>query len=144
MRARVAAAALLLLLPAAAVGQRSEKAAPGANAGAVQALDAVAAAEADVLASHERLMQGNAQLAKLFEALSARVRELSKVSTDKGQASGDMMARMQQLQEMNQSFNLQYLALQENMQNESRRFSLLSNIMKTKHDTAKNSIGNLR
>ena len=58
--------------------------------------------------------------------------------------TGSMMSQMQRMQEMNQSFNLQYLALQENMQNESRQFSLLSNIMKTKHDTAKNSISNLR
>ena len=45
---------------------------------------------------------------------------------------------------VNQSFNLQYLLLQQQMQEESRRFALLSNIMKTKHDTAKNSINNLR
>ncbi len=54
------------------------------------------------------------------------------------------MAQMEKMQEMNQSFNLQYLMLQQHMQDESRRFSLLSNIMKEKHDTAKNSIGNLR
>ena len=45
---------------------------------------------------------------------------------------------------MNQSFNMQYLGLQQQMQDESRQFTLLSNIMKTKHDTAKNSISNLR
>jgi hypothetical protein len=48
------------------------------------------------------------------------------------------------MQEMNQSFNMQYLGLQQQMQDESRRFTLVSNIMKTKHDTAKNSISNLR
>lgn len=61
-----------------------------------------------------------------------------------GVAQGDMMGRMEKMQEMNQSFNMQYLSLQQNIQNESRRFSLLSNIIKTRHDTAKNSIGNLR
>lgn len=50
----------------------------------------------------------------------------------------------QQLVEMNQSFNLQYLNLQQAMQDEQRRFTLLCNLMKTKHDTAKNSISNLR
>ncbi len=45
---------------------------------------------------------------------------------------------------MNQSFNLQYLQLQQQMQNENRQFTLVSNIMKTKHDTTKNSIGNIR
>ena len=48
------------------------------------------------------------------------------------------------LQEENQSFNLQYLQLQQWMQDENRQFALQSNIMKTKHDTAKNSISNLR
>ena len=42
------------------------------------------------------------------------------------------------------SFNLQYLQLQARMQDESRRYTLISNVMKTKHDTAKNSIGNVR
>lgn len=67
--------------------------------------------------------------------------------TDRGsqdQSQQDTMAQMEKMQEMNQSFNLQYLMLQQHMQDESRRFSLLSNIMKEKHDTAKNSIGNLR
>jgi len=58
--------------------------------------------------------------------------------------SQGMLDQMQKYQEMNQSFNMQYLQLQQNMQNESRKFSVISNIMKTKHDTAKNSISNLR
>jgi hypothetical protein len=49
-----------------------------------------------------------------------------------------------ELPEMNQSFNLQYLGLQQQMQDESRRFTLLSNVMKTKHDTAEGSIQNVR
>jgi hypothetical protein len=48
------------------------------------------------------------------------------------------------MQELNQSFNLQYLSLQQNMQADNRQFTTLSNIMKTKHDTAKNSINNVR
>ena len=42
------------------------------------------------------------------------------------------------------SFNLQYLQLQSQMQNENRSYSMISNIMKTKHDTVKNSISNIR
>ena len=48
------------------------------------------------------------------------------------------------MMEMNQSYNMQYLGLQQRLQDESRRFSLISNIMKTRHDTAKNSISNIR
>lgn len=42
------------------------------------------------------------------------------------------------------SFDLQYLALQSEMQEEDRSFTAVSNIMKTKHDTVKNSISNIR
>jgi hypothetical protein len=42
------------------------------------------------------------------------------------------------------SFNLQYLQLQQAMQNENRQYTAVSNIMKTKHDTVKNSISNIR
>ncbi len=49
-----------------------------------------------------------------------------------------------QFQEMQMSFNLQYLQLQSQMQHENRSYTAISNIMKTKHDTAKNSISNIR
>lgn len=49
-----------------------------------------------------------------------------------------------QLKEMQMSFSMQYLQLQQQMQNENRSYTAISNIMKTKHDTAKNSISNIR
>jgi hypothetical protein len=61
-----------------------------------------------------------------------------------GDSSAQMMMATKQMQEMNQSFNLQYLQLQQQMQADNRQFTLLSNIMKTKHDTAKNAINNVR
>ena len=56
----------------------------------------------------------------------------------------DLIADTKTMQEMQMSFNLQYLELQQQMQDENRRFTMISNIMKTKHDTAKNSINNIR
>ncbi len=47
------------------------------------------------------------------------------------------------LQQESQTFNLQYLQLQENMQRESREFTALSNVMKVKHDSAKSAINNI-
>ncbi|MBZ5563049.1 MAG: hypothetical protein LAP13_11605 [Acidobacteriia bacterium] len=58
--------------------------------------------------------------------------------------SADPAIAQRRLSEMMQNFDMQYLTLQQQIQDESRRFSMLSNIMKTKHDTAKNSISNLR
>jgi hypothetical protein len=53
------------------------------------------------------------------------------------------MLRAESIQEMNQTFNLQYLNLNHEMQGENRKFTTLSNIMKTKHDTAKATINNI-
>ena len=83
------------------------------------------------------------ELAELCARLLQVGQQLSTLMARKG-TTGSMMSQMEKMQEMNQSFNMQYLNLQQRMQDESRRFSLLSNILKTKHDTAKNSISNLR
>lgn len=42
------------------------------------------------------------------------------------------------------SMNMQFLALQESLQKLSGRYTTISNVLKTKHDTAKNAIGNIR
>lgn len=42
------------------------------------------------------------------------------------------------------SFNLQYLQLQSQLQDVNRGYTAVSNIMKTKHDTVKNRIANIR
>ncbi len=61
-----------------------------------------------------------------------------------GNAQQDMINQTKGMQEMMASFNLQYLQLQEKMQQENRSFTTISNVMKTKHDTAKSSINNVR
>jgi hypothetical protein len=43
-----------------------------------------------------------------------------------------------------QEFNLYYLQLQEQLSAENRTFSAMSNVLKTRHDTVKNAIGNIR
>jgi len=61
-----------------------------------------------------------------------------------GSESAQLMIATQEMAEMNQSFNLQYLQLQQKMQSDNRKFTAMSNIMKTKHDTAKSAINNVR
>ena len=61
-----------------------------------------------------------------------------------GSSQQGLLDQTRDMQEMMQSFNLQYLQLQEKMQNENRQFTTVSNVMKTKHDTAKASINNVR
>jgi hypothetical protein len=56
---------------------------------------------------------------------------------------GDVIEATRALQAEAQSFNMQYLQLQEAMQRESREFTSLTNVMKVKHDSAKAAINNI-
>jgi len=123
-----------------------------------------------LIAAHARL---RARLApadrQLLDALAARVRAAlprdphlpedarrviaaashGGLSPDEVDALADdvttaLMEATQQMQESQMSFNMQYLQLQSQMQNENRSYTAVSNIMKTKHDTVKNTISNIR
>jgi hypothetical protein len=61
-----------------------------------------------------------------------------------GDSQSQLFSATKQMQETQMSFNLQYLQLQSQMQDENRSYTAVSNIMKTKHDTVKNSISNVR
>ena len=91
-----------------------------------------------------------AAISKITEELDQKVTEFQQriktfleriaVSSD----SGALVNATRQMEETQMSFNLQYLQLQSQMQNENRSYTAVSNIMKTKHDTVKNSISNIR
>lgn len=68
----------------------------------------------------------------------------SEKSLDPSGVHQELLDATKQMQETQMSFNLQYLQLQSQMQNENRSYTAISNIMKTKHDTVKNSISNIR
>ena len=59
-------------------------------------------------------------------------------------SQGSEMSQMHAMQRESQSFNLQLLNLQQNVQDENRRFTTLSNVIKASHDTAKSAVGNIR
>ncbi len=92
-----------------------------------------------------------ASLLRLNDELARSLKEfydksgsfLKSIETLQGNRA-DLIAAAKGMQEMQMSFNLQYLQLQNQMQNENRQFTMVSNIMKTKHDTVKNSINNIR
>ena len=83
------------------------------------------------------------ELKKYNKWLSGACKELAKLS-----GQGEKLLKHSQTTKsvlaMKQSFNLQYLQLQQNMQQQNRQFTLMSNIMKVKHDTAKSAINNVR
>jgi hypothetical protein len=54
------------------------------------------------------------------------------------------MATMHAMQRESQAFNLQLLHLQEEVQQENRHFTTVSNVLRAKHDTAKAAVSNIR
>lgn len=54
------------------------------------------------------------------------------------------LATAQAMQRESQVFNLQLLELQEDVQQENRRFTTVSNVLRAKHDTAKAALSNIR
>jgi hypothetical protein len=102
---------------------------------------------ADLVASHGRYVRASREIDGLTGKLLQSVREVSKLAAETGRSgatSKKLLQAIKDMTEMSQSFNIQYLDLQQQIQDENRRFTLVSNIMKTKHDTAKNAINNIR
>jgi hypothetical protein len=62
------------------------------------------------------------------------------VATGTGRESGSVEQALAQSQE----YNLYYLQLQEQLAAENRSYTAMSNVLKTRHDTVKNAIGNIR
>jgi hypothetical protein len=90
---------------------------------------------------------GRRQCARLAAALAdynGATNDLSVAAARLNTAGDALLAATKRMQETQLSFNLQYIQLQSQMQNENRQFTAVSNIMKTKHDTVKNSISNIR
>lgn len=56
----------------------------------------------------------------------------------------DLLEAQRALSADGQKFNMAYLALQNEMQKESREHNAISNIMKVRHDSAKAAINNIR
>jgi len=124
------------------------------GAQALQALDESSRSLRELVQIQRKVMQISQEQAQLYSELNAKVGAWTKrVQGDLGspvsQASGgssqaQLMQATQNMQETQMSFNLQYLGLQNQMQNENRQFTMVSNIMKTKENTVRNSIGNIR
>lgn len=97
------------------------------------------------IAAEEGLSFTESEIDELFLAHAAAVDgELSLEQLER--AAGGTTAltdSSMEVQELSTSFDIQYQQLALQMQ-ESRSYTTISNIMKTKHDTAKNAINNVR
>lgn len=61
-----------------------------------------------------------------------------------GQSGQSDLANVQAMMQDGQSSNMQLLALQQQIQEESQRFTTVSNVMRAKFDTAKAAVSNIR
>jgi len=115
-----------------------------------QAVDGIQVDLSTLNQHHDNYRQAAEKLSTLYASLSKKAEEVGKAASgvhstpSNAAAVNQLLAAVQQMQETQMSFNLQYLQLQETMQNENRQYTMVSNIMKTKQDTVKNSISNIR
>ena len=98
--------------------------------------------------SHQNLTKAVSELDGLYAKLAQKSQQVSRLAADANKSQSGKMNELfkviGEMQEMQMSFNLQYLMLQNKISQENRQFSMVSNIMRNKHDTAKNSINNIR
>lgn len=109
----------------------------------------LADADAELVEAIVPLVQKRAALRSKMSEGDGASQPLPMPGTAIGAAAGgtgqdQLLSQTKQMQELEMSFNLQYLQLQNMMQNENRRFAMVSNIMKTKHDTVKNTLSSIR
>jgi len=64
-------------------------------------------------------------------------------SASAGSASGEA-GSVENVLAQSADQNLYFLRIQEELQSENRRYSALSNVLKARHETVKNAIGNIR
>lgn len=85
-------------------------------------------------------------------AAVAGARALAREATSGPDGSGgvgqgdawDLLEAQKLLAQEGQRFNLAYLQLQDEMQRESRQHTVVSNLLKVRHDSAKAAINNIR
>jgi len=98
--------------------------------------------------SQRALFEAVGDLDAMYTKLTRKILEVSRIAGEAEKAGGSATARLikavEEMRDMSQSFNMQYLMLQNKISQENRQFTMVSNIMKTKHDTAKNAINNIR
>jgi len=162
LRAISIALLLLAMGSLAAAQQRPASAMPASRSEALQAIGDASTQLAELNKIHARTVALNAELSKLYEALSKKAADVGKLSESAGAGKGlgagasvgaaaagggsstdQFLQATKQMRETQMSFNLQYLQLQSQMQKENQQFETVSNVLKSKHDAAMAAINNI-
>ncbi len=120
---------------------------------AVATMDTVAQDLAALDASNSRIVESAQGLAAMYAELSAGITELATLAermageaSDRGAARRlrQLTTAVDGLQQKILDMNMQFLALQNQMQMESRQFNAVSNALKVRHDSAMGAIRNMK
>lgn len=110
----------------------------------VAALDA---SNAKIVAASEGLVSLYAQLGDDFKKIVSAAERLRRTSQEPTPATAyqdDLIRAIDNMQEQLSQLEAQFLALQNSMQQQSRQYQTISNALKARHDTAMNSIRNMK
>jgi hypothetical protein len=113
------------------------------------ALRSLAEAEADrvrLVELHERLLTAARAIGALLDSSGRHAADVASAAGSPPHRAlpPDLVQAVTQMEQAWSSYSLQYLALKHAVDEESREFTTVSNVMKTKHDATKNSISNIR
>lgn len=119
------------------------------RAEAVKAMEDLSASMEKQSETFTRYADASQKVAALYSALDAHATKLAKLVNQCShgcpkETQSQLESATKDMQAAQMSFNLQYLNLQSQMQAENRSYQAVHTIMKTKHDTVKNSISNIR
>ncbi len=119
------------------LGDVTQKKESGSSFG--DALKNAATGTLDTVSQASKLVPGGGLIGAAADGLKALL------GGDSGGTGGpqDQLDKMWAMQRESQMFNMQYLQLQTEIQNDNRAFSTMSNLMKVRHDTAKSAINNM-
>lgn len=124
------------------------------QAQAAVAVDSMAADLASLDSVNTRIVDNSKSLASLYSQLgddfekivsiADRLRRTSQEPSPASALQGDLIRAIDEMQAQLEDLQGQFLALQNSMQQESRRFQTISNAMRARHDMAMNSIRNMK
>lgn len=96
----------------------------------------------------DRLRDAMAGVGRMAAGVGASVvsggSPVSSVMSSIGSGDSGTLAQIQQMNASSQAMQMEYLQIQQQVQDDNRRFSLLTNVMRSQHDTVKAAIQNIR
>ncbi len=96
-----------------------------------------------VVQAEPRLVQAEGQGTAQDMEHAQMVAEINRQANEQAYAA-NQLAYARETAQLNRTANAQMLGLQQEIQQDTRKFQTISNIMKAKHDTQKNALGNMR